>query len=234
MFVHLAAFTTAGTAITGDGGSERVQFSSATWQLFPALGLEPELGRVFDESEDKPGTDPVVLSHALWQRRFGGDRGVIGRTLHLNGNPLTVIGVMPAAFRFPAPDIQLWIPLALDPANAGGRGSHFLSMVGRLRLGVTLASARDEVSALMELWAADPTNDHEWSVEDHPAVIRSLSEHMVGDVTRPLWVMLGAAVVVLLIACANVANLLLVRGESRVREIAVRTAMGAGRWRIVS
>jgi predicted permease len=234
-FEHLAAYTTVGSAITGDGEPERVQYSGATWQLFPVIGLEPQVGRVFGEQDDRPGAEEVVvLSHALWQRRYAGDPGAVGRTLILNGTSHTIIGVMPAEFRFPAPDIQLWLPGRLDPANPGGRGSHFLSMVGRLRPGVTLESARAEVNDLMQRWDADPAIDHTWSTENHPAVIRSLRDHMVGDVTRPLWVMLGAVAVVLLIACANVANLLLVRGEGRVREISVRTAMGAGRWRIVS
>jgi predicted permease len=234
-FEQLAAYTTAGTAITGDGEPERVQFTSASWQLFPAIGLEPEIGRVFADADDRPGAEAVVvLSHALWQRRYAGDPGALGRTLILNGTPQTIVGVMPADFRFPEPDVQLWVPLGLDPASPGGRGSHYLSMVGRLRPGVTLASARAEVGDLMERWSADPAVDHSWNAENHPAVIQSLRDQMVGDVSRPLWIMLGAVVVVLLIACANVANLLLVRGEGRVREISVRTAMGAGRWRIVS
>ena len=234
-FEQLAGFVSQARTITGDGEPERVQVAFATWQLFPTLGLEPALGRVFSEAEDVAGADGVVvLSWGLWQTRFGGDPGVVGRSVLLDGTPLTVVGVMPAEFRFPDAETRAWIPLGLDPANPGGRSSHYLSMVGRLAPGVTPEAAAVELRSLSETWAADPTLDHTWSPDFHPAFVRSLREQTVGDVSRTLWVMMGAVLVVLLIACANVANLLLVRGEGRIKEISVRTALGAGRLRIVS
>jgi len=220
--------------ITGGDDPERLDVAYFSWQVFPVLGIEPALGRVFGADEDVDGSDDVVvLSHGLWERRFGSDRSIVGGTVELDGRPIRVLGVMPAGFAFPDRDIQAWIPAGIDPANPPGRASHFAFIVGRMRPGVTLAQATDELSALEDRWEADEALGHNWSRDGHPAFIRPLHEQLVGDVRRSLVVMLGAVGIVLLIACANVANLLLVRGEGRLREVSIRAAMGAGRGRIV-
>jgi putative ABC transport system permease protein len=144
-----------------------------------------------------------------------------------------VLGVMPAGFAFPDRDTQAWIPVGIDPADPPGRASHFANLLGRLKPGVTLDQASAELSALMDRWEADESLGHNWRHQGHPAFLRPLHDQVVGDVRASLVVMLGAVGIVLLIACANVANLLLVRGEGRLREVSIRSAMGAGRGRIV-
>ncbi len=219
--------------ITGDDNPERLDVAYCSWTLWRALRVEPALGRVFGEEEDVAGRDDVVvLSHGLWERRFGSDPSIVGRTVELDGTPTRVLGVMPAGFAFPDRDTEAWIPVGIDPADPPGRASHFARLLGRLREGVTLDQASSELKGLMARWDDDEGLGHHWSPENHPAFLRSLHEDTVGDVRTSLIVMLGAVAIVLLIACANVANLLLVRGEGRLREVSIRAAMGAGRSRI--
>ena len=234
-FEQLALWGPTQRTITGGDNPERLDVAFATWTLFPVLGVEPLHGRAFGPEEDVAGSDDVVvLSHGLWDRRFGSDPSIVGRTVELDGRTTQVLGVMPEGFAFPDRDTQAWIPAGIDPANPPGRGSHFGNLVGRLNAGVTIDQASTELRGLMERWAQDQSL-HMWKTGEgaHTAFIRSLHEQIVGDVRTSLLVMLGAVALVLLIACANVANLLLVRGEARVREISIRAAMGAGRGRIV-
>lgn len=188
---QLAAFRVRSATITGDGHeAERVEVAFTTWNLFLTLGTEPLLGRWFSAKEDREGSGGVaVLSHAFWVSRYGGDQGVIGRTVRLDGIPRTVLGVMPPQFAFPVPDVRVWLPLAFTSHDLQNRGHHSFSIVGLLRPGITLASAEKELTALVARFTADPSfNFHQW----HPTYLRSLRTEMVGDVSRTLWAMLGA------------------------------------------
>jgi putative ABC transport system permease protein len=209
---------------------EELRCQRVTADLFPLLGVQPVAGRAFRAEEDQPGhTNFVLLSHSLWERRFGGDPALPGKAIRLRDQAYTVLGVLPPGFSLLTRDVDLWIPLGLSPTGRAAK-SRLLNVIGRLRSGTPEGRARAEMETIgSRLEQAYPELNRGW----RPSLF-GLQSEMTGNVRQALWVLLGAVGFLLLMACVNVANLLLARGANRRREIAVRLAMGAGRSRIVA
>ena len=235
---HLVCYYDHDFTLTGLERPVQVDGEVVSWDLLPALGVRPELGRGFSAEEEKSGTRVVLISHALWHTQFAADKAIVGRQLHLSGDLFTIIGVLPASFRFPItrPSNGIWTTIALDndPKDPGSnfknRGSHFLNVFGRMKPGVSLTEADQDLRQI----ALNLAKEYPKTNAKHDlARAKGEVDALLGDTRFTLLIVLGSVALVLLIACGNIANLLLARMRERQREIAVRSALGAGRKRIV-
>lgn len=230
VFEGLAAYTGGGAILSGSGDPENVGAPEASANFFNVLGVDPLIGRGFQEGDDKPGGPRVaVLSYGLWQRRFGGDSGILGKGITLDGQSYTVVGVLPSSFQFALRNADLWVPYQPSEAQFTRRFLHGTNLIGRLKPGVTAEQAQAELGVIASRIEQEFNDSHAGTT----ARVVPLQEEIVGAVRPILMVLLAAVAFVLLIACANVASLLLTRSIARQKEVAIRSALGASRWRVV-
>ncbi|MFL6513533.1 MAG: ABC transporter permease [Chthoniobacterales bacterium] len=243
-YAQIAAFTYRDYNLTGGDVAERVQGAVVSPALWPLLGVQPIRGRTFDQTEQGEGRDnEIVISGRLWERRFNSDSTLVGKTISLNGRTYTVVGIMPKSFEFPLPlfnvqggqfgeRVDVWAPVAFTENEMKSRGSRDYGIIGRLAPGVTASQAQAELNTMVRLWKTQFPNNYGRD-ENFGAQVYPLHDQVVGGMRPALWILFGAVLLVLLIACANLTTMLLARSSSREREMAIRMALGAGPMRLI-
>jgi putative ABC transport system permease protein len=238
VFEHLVCYRDSEFSIAGTTQPIHVDGEIVSWDVFSVLRVQPELGRGFLPDEEKPGVHVAILGHELWQSQFGAARSIIGRSIPINGKPFTVVGIAPTGFHFPVnnPSIQLWTTLAedataseFDPLTTQ-RGARTLNVIGRLRNGVSIDQAHAQMDSIAAALAVRYPDENKNRASTY---VRLELERLIGDTRKPMFILLGAVFLVLLIACANIANLVLARSVEREPELAVRAAIGASRLTVV-